>query len=553
MFVKHSLKQVCVLMLGLMLLCGSVLSAADAIPGNRKEEVEKFRDMGFGLFIHWGVDSQLGSVISHSLVGASPDYVRRFYTELPRTFDPEKFNPHDWAVLAKLAGFKYVVFTTKHHSGFCMFNTATTNLNVMNTPFHRDITAEVFRAFRAQGLKVGVYFSPDDFHFLYTHGKVISRRRPGVTPPEYPALLKYDQAQLHELMTNYGEINVVFLDGAAEGLRELCWKLQPNVVVTRGALQTPEQYIPGVPLKGAWESNLTVGTQWQYKPTNETYKSGTEIIDDLIQTRAEGGNLLLNIGPKPDGEIPIQEKDRLREIALWNFVNGEAICAVRPWVVTNEGNIWFTKQKDSNTVYAFVTRTPWKLGESKTFVLKSIEAGKDTQVSVLGQSGKVLEYRPNVIPRTTWVQQKDGLHITAFRAQRLYNDRTWPNPVVLKITHAEVGMSPPKVTVNAAEWNPKTGSAMLRAKLTDLGGAQSVQVAFEYRRRKEEWEMYGPDIPWNQTAFQTMSKAAAFSATVSGLKKDGSYEFRAIVKHPLITLRSPEQSFGKASTQHTVP
>ena len=553
MFVKHSLKQVCVLMLGLMLLCGSVLSAADAIPGNRKEEVEKFRDMGFGLFIHWGVDSQLGSVISHSLVGASPDYVRRFYTELPRTFDPEKFNPHDWAVLAKLAGFKYVVFTTKHHSGFCMFNTATTNLNVMNTPFHRDITAEVFRAFRAQGLKVGVYFSPDDFHFLYTHGKVISRRRPGVTPPEYPALLKYDQAQLHELMTNYGEINVVFLDGAAEGLRELCWKLQPNVVVTRGALQTPEQYIPGVPLKGAWESNLTVGTQWQYKPTNETYKSGTEIIDDLIQTRAEGGNLLLNIGPKPDGEIPIQEKDRLREIALWNFVNGEAIYAVRPWVVTNEGNIWFTKQKDSNTVYAFVTRTPWKLGESKSFVLKSIKAGKDTQVSVLGQSGKVLEYRPNVIPRTTWVQQKDGLHITAFRAQRLYNDRTWPNPVVLKITHAEVGMSPPKVTVNAAEWNPKTGSAMLRAKLTDLGGAQSVQVAFEYRRRKEEWEMYGPAIPWNQTAFQTMSKAAAFSATVSGLKKDGSYEFRAIVKHPLITLRSPEQSFGKASIQHTVP
>ena len=184
MFVNQSLKHACALMLGFMLLCGSVLFAADTPPGNRKAELEKFRDMGFGLFIHWGVDSQLGSVISHSLVGASPDYVRRFYTELPRTFDPEEFNPHDWAVLAKLAGFKYVVFTTKHHSGFCMFNTATTSLNIMNTPFHRDITAEVFRAFRAQGLEVGAYFSPDDFHFLYTHGKVISRRRPGVTPPE---------------------------------------------------------------------------------------------------------------------------------------------------------------------------------------------------------------------------------------------------------------------------------------------------------------------------------------------------------------------------------
>ena len=552
MFITQRLKQVCLLLLGFVLLGGTVLSGADAAPGNRKAELEKFRDMGFGLFIHWGVDSQLGSVISHSLVGASPDYVRRFYTELPGTFDPDKFNPHDWAVLAKLAGFKYVVFTTKHHSGFCMFKTATTNLNIMNTPFHKDITAEVFRAFRAQGLDVGVYFSPDDFHFLYTHGKVISRRHPGVTPTEYPALMQYDKAQLRELMTNYGKINVVFLDGAAEGLRELCWKLQPNVIVTRGALQTPEQYIPGVPLKGAWESNLTMGTQWQYKPTNETYKSGTEIINDLIQTRAEGGNLLLNIGPKPDGEIPIQETARLRELALWNFVNGEAIYAVRPWVITNEGNIWFTKRKDSNTVYAFVTRTVWKLGEAKTFVLKSIRAGKDTQVSVLGQSGKVLEYRPDVTPRTKWSQEKEGLHITAIRAQRLYNNRTWPNPVVLKITHAEVGMSPPKVTVGNAEWDPQNGKAILHATLTNLGGAQSVQVGFEYRRRKEEWEMYGPDIPWKQTTFQTMAKGGTFSATVSGLKKDGSYEFRAIVKHPLITLRSPGDSFGKVGSQQSV-
>ncbi|HXH48427.1 MAG TPA: alpha-L-fucosidase [Terriglobia bacterium] len=553
MSIQQILKQVCLVILCLVFLGGSVLLGADPVPGNRKEEIEHFRDLGFGLFIHWSVDSQLGSVISHSLVGASDDYVKRFYDELPRTFDPEKFNPHDWAVLAKLAGFRYVVFTTKHHSGFCMFNTATTQLNIMNTPFHRDVTAEVFRAFRAQGLEVGVYFSPDDFHFLYTHGKVISRRRPGVTPPEFPALMQYDQAQLRELLTNYGKIDFVFLDGAAEGLRELCWKLQPNVIVTRGALQTPEQYIPGVPLEGAWESNLTIGTQWQYKPTNETYKSGTEIIDDLIQTRAEGGNLLLNIGPKPDGEIPIEQEARLRELALWNFVNGEAIYAVRPWVITNEGNIWFTKRKNENTVYAFVTRTPWKLGESKTFVLRSIRAGKDTQVSVLGQSGEVLEYRPDVVPRTTWSQEENGLHITATRAQRLYNNREWPNPVVLKITHAEVGMAPPKVEVRNAEWDPTTGTAVLHATLTDLGGAKSVQVGFEYRRRKEEWEMYGPDIPWTETPYQTLAKPASFSARISDLKKDGSYEFRAIIKHPLVTLRSPEQPFGKVSTQHSVP
>jgi alpha-L-fucosidase len=509
--------------------------------------------MGFGLFIHWGVDSQLGSVISHSLVGASDDYVKRFYDELPRTFDPNKFNPNDWAVLARLAGFKYVVFATKHHSGFCMFNTATTPLNIMNTPFHKDITAEIFRAFRAQGLAIGVYYSPDDFHFLYTHGKAISRLHPGVTPPEFPALMAYDRAQLRELFTHYGKINIVFLDGAAEGLRELCWKLQPDVVVTRGALQTPEQNIPGIPLKGAWEANLTMGTQWQYKPTNETYKSGTEMIDDLVQTRAEGGNLLLNIGPKPDGEIPGPEKARLRELALWNFVNGESIYAVRPWVVTNEGDIWFTKRKNTNTVYAFVTRTPWKLGEAKTFVLKSVKAGKDTTVSVLGQSGKVLEYRPKVTPRTTWKEEKDGLHITAIRAQRLYNNREWPNPVVLKITNAEVGMSPPVLSGTSAQWNPNNGTATLQSTVTSLGGAASIQAGFEYRQRLGRRIGHGQSNPWNATSFQTLTRPGPFSAAISNLKSDGSYEFRAIVKHPLITLRSPAKDFGNIHSRRSEP
>ncbi len=553
MFIQQGTRRVCLFSLVLFLLGGSVLFGASAAAGNRKESLENFRDLGFGLFIHWGVDSQLGSVISHSLVGASDDYVRRFYEELPKTFDPDRFNPADWAVLAKLAGFKYVVFTTKHHSGFCMFDTATTPLNIMNTPFHKDVTAEIFRAFRAQGLAIGVYYSPDDFHFLYTHGKVISRRRPGVTPPEYPALMKYDQAQLRELLTHYGDINIVFLDGAAEGLRELCWKLQPDVVVTRGALQTPEQQIPGVPLKGAWEANLTMGTQWQYKPTNESYKSGTEIIDDLIQTRAEGGNLLLNIGPKPNGEIPREETARLRELALWNFVNGESIYAVRPWVITNEGNIWFTKRKNTNTVYAFITRTSWNLGEAKTFVLKSVKATRETSVRVLGQSGKVLEYRPGVIPRTKWNQEKDGLHITAVRAQRLYNNHQWPNPVVLKITHAEVGMSPPQFSLKGAKWNPATGTATLHGDLTDLGGAGSVQVGFEYRRRKEEWEMYGPDIPWTTTPLRTVTAPAPFSARITNLKKSGSYEFRAIVKHPIITLRSQAKDFGGTGSQHAEP
>src|SRR6516165_768339 len=140
---------------------------------NKADRVEWFRDQGFGLFIHWSVDSQLGVTISHSLVGASPDYTERFFNELPKTFDPTQFDPQEWARLAKLAGVKYVVFTTKHHSGFGMYATQTTPFNVMNTPFHRDITAEVLKAFKEQGIAPGMYFSPDDFYWLYKNDKLI--------------------------------------------------------------------------------------------------------------------------------------------------------------------------------------------------------------------------------------------------------------------------------------------------------------------------------------------------------------------------------------------
>jgi alpha-L-fucosidase len=183
-----------------------------------------------------------------------------------------------------------------------------------------------------------------------------------------------------------------------------------------------------------------MGTQWQYKPTNEEYKSGTRLIELLIETRAKGGNLLLNIGPKPDGELPIEQEARLREIALWMFVNGEAIYGVRPWVTTNEGNIWFTRKKGENTVYAFVTGPRWPLGEWRELTLRSVRATAATQVSILSQSDEVLEYHPEITPKTTWRQDEKGLSIRAMRAQRLYNDRTWPNPVVLKITHAEPGL-----------------------------------------------------------------------------------------------------------------
>jgi alpha-L-fucosidase len=408
---------------------------------NKPERLEWFNNLGYGLFIHWSVDSQIGTVISHSMVGASEDYVNRFVNELPKTFDPENFDPDSWARTAKVSGLEYVVFTTKHHSGFCMFDTETTDFNVMNTPYGRDITKEIVDAFRKYDIAIGFYFSPDDFHFLHEQGTLISRRRPEALPPNNPELMAHNKAQIRELMTNYGTVDILFIDGPEEGIRELAWELNPNLVITRGAMETPEisasttASLPGSQLTDVWEACYTMGTSWQYKPTNEQYRDGTLLIENLIEARAKNGNMLLNIGPKPDGAIPVEQEDVLREIGTWLFINGEAVYNVGPWVVTNEDNIWFTRSKTEDAVYAIVTQSEWEHGDQTTVALESVRANRNTRVSVLGQNDKVLEYNTDVIPETVWKNTDSGLEITAYRAQRIYNDRTWPNPVVLKITN----------------------------------------------------------------------------------------------------------------------
>ena len=318
---------------------------------NIPEREQWFMDLGFGMFIHWSFDSQVGAVISHSMAGASKDYLDRFVNDLPQTFNPKKFDPEEWAVLARLAGMKYVVFTTKHHSGFCMWDTRTTKFCVMNTAFKRDALKEIIAAFRKQDIAIGLYFSPEDFYYLYEHNIPIGRLQHLMHyPVNNKGLMQLDKAQLKELLSNYGKIDILFFDGPAEGLKEYAWQLQPQVVVTRGQMETPEQELPDKPIPGPWEACFTMGTDWQYKPTNDPHKSGTQIINMLIETRAKGGNLLLNVGPKPEGEIQIEQEALLREIALWNLVNTESIHDIRPWEIAKQDDYWFTCAKEGNTV-----------------------------------------------------------------------------------------------------------------------------------------------------------------------------------------------------------
>lgn len=419
-----------------------ILTGSTAYPqqtANKPEREQWFMDMGLGMFIHWSVDVQLGAVISHSMAGASEDYLQKFTTELPKTFNPKKFDPEEWAVLARLAGMKYVVFTTKHHAGFCMWDTKTTDFNIMHTPFKRDALKEIIAAFRKQGIAIGLYFSPEDFHYFWKHNIPLGRMQvPQHFPAQNPELMAYDKAQVKELLTQYGKIDLIFFDGPAEGLKEYAWQLQPDILVTRGAMRTPEQELPNQPVPGPWEACFTMGTDWQWKPTNDPQKSGTEIINMIIETRAKGGNLLMNVGPKADGEIQIEQESLLRELALWNMANEEGIAAIRPWNIIREGNIWFTKAKTGNTVYAFVPAgTEWKYGERKDLVLKTLQGNAQTKVSVLGYASELVEYKKGFDAHIYVQPTPVGLVISAVNGQRFYTNNKWPNPVVLKIENVQ--------------------------------------------------------------------------------------------------------------------
>ncbi len=417
---------------------------AGSLKNNRAREAE-FMDWGLGMFVHWSLDSQLGSVISHSMDYASQKYLDRYINELPKTFNPDQYDPNKWMEIAKLAGVKYMVFTTKHHSGFCMWDTKTTDFSIMNTPYGKDIVRAYVDACRRHDMKVGFYYSPEDFAFNYQHdvpargGRESGRIRDD--------LIAYTKRHLDELFTNYGEIDVIFLDGGHKAeLTQYVHEIAPNCLVTRGEMVTPEQRLPKDPIPGPWETCFTLGNQWQYKPTNEDYKSGTQLINMLIETRAKGGNLLINMGPMPSGVVPLEQEERFRELALWMFVNDEAIHNVRPCVTAGDKDVYYTQSKDGRYVYAFLTKftnddprgnTQWGRLARKEVLLKELKATPDTRITVLGQEDRVERFTSRYDIGSRFTQKKEGLEISVVRAQRLYNNRRWPNSVVVRLENVE--------------------------------------------------------------------------------------------------------------------
>lgn len=508
---------------------------------NKPEREAWLKDAGFGMFIHWSIDAQLGTVIGHSLVGASDDYTARFFNELPKTFNPKNVDPERWAILAKRAGMKYMMFTTKHIAGFCMWDTKTTDFNITNTPYGKDLVAQYIKACRKHGLAVGLYYCPEDFYFLHKEGELIKRemmKREGAPERSKEGNERYVtwvKAQVKELLSNYGEIDMMFLDGRKnfliDALKPMIWEINPNMLITRGEIETPEQHLLGVTSDRVWEACMTMGTQWQFKPTNEAYKPTSKIIELLTETRAQGGALLLNIGPDAFGEVPFEQERNLTALAAWYFINKEAIDKVVPWTVAHEDDIWFTKARESNTVYAIIGKEPdWKRGTRKDFVLKSVKATENTKINVLGQSDKWVEYMPNVDATSQFKQTEKGLEVSVVRAQRIYNNHRWPNPIVIKLENVEPAFIPPVVMTKKVALDEK-----LQGELISLGDDKELEVGFYYRPTPEKLNDITSNAGWKKISALKMKKAGDFEVDFPQLPK-GRYQFRAFATHDKLTV-----------------
>lgn len=364
-----------------------------------KNKLEEFKDMKLGFMVHWGLYNQLGMLASWGLVdkekewsradcehGDSPNLyddgkkIRDEYFSLKKSFNPVRFNPSEWAELASNNCFKYLIFTTKHHDGFCMFDTKQTNFKVTDKecPYSNseraDIVKQVFNAFREKGIKIGAYFSKPDWHnddYWETDFNGETSRMPtyDITkrPEKWQAFTDYVHTQMEELVKDYGKIDILWLDGGQvckkHGLDIQMEKIVPRlreinpelIVADRTAggefenYITPEMMIPDNVINVPWESCLTIGKSFHYV-YDDDYKSPEELIELLLEIVCKGGNLALNVSPQPDGRMPRNAIKVLNDFGNWLKKYGESIFETRPCAPYKKNGVFFTQTKES--VYA---------------------------------------------------------------------------------------------------------------------------------------------------------------------------------------------------------
>ncbi len=299
------------------------------------EAIRWWREARFGLFIHWGPVSLKGTEIGWSRGGerrgrkGTGEIPAEVYDKLYQDFNPVAFDAEAWVRLGLDAGAKYLVFTAKHHDGFCMFDSRQTDYTIMNSPFGRDVARELAEACHKFGMRLGFYYSQPDWHHPHYQTRAHSK------------YIEYLHAQVRELLTNYGRVDILWFDGLggsahdwdAYRLFEMVRELQPHILINNraglpGDYDTPEQRVGRFGRERPWESCITLCRQWAWKP-NDEMKPLEECVGTLVRCAGGDGNLLLNVGPMPNGEIEPRQAKRLRQVGAWLKEHGETIYGTR--------------------------------------------------------------------------------------------------------------------------------------------------------------------------------------------------------------------------------
>jgi alpha-L-fucosidase len=351
----------CFLALAFLAFAASLL-AADETKDSLKaspETVAKWRQMRFGLFIHWGPVSLKGTEIGWSRGKEIPI---EEYDNLYKQFNPTKFDADQWSKIAKDAGVKYVVLTTKHHDGFCLWDTKQTDFNIMNSPLKRDVVKELSAACKKQGIAFGTYYSTCDWH----HPDFPMGSPGGKSQKPNPNLDRYEQylrKQVEELIRNYGPLSTLWFDvpqkfsvERGEGVVKWVRSLQPDIMINsrtgcKGDYDTPEQRVGKMQTDRPWETCMTICRQWAWKP-NDRMKSLKECLHALINTVGGDGNLLFNVGPMPDGRIEPRQVERLKEMGQWLAKYGESIYNTRGGPFPRAD--WGAATHRDNTIYLHI-------------------------------------------------------------------------------------------------------------------------------------------------------------------------------------------------------
>jgi len=371
--VKRLLTEILLITCCLILFTGQV--GAQPYLKASPENMQWWSDARFGLFIHWGPVSLKGTEIGWSRGGerrgrgGTGSIPVEVYDNLYKEFAPSKFNADEWVEIAKAAGMKYLVFTSKHHDGFSMFDSNAADYKITSplSPFSRDIVKELADACHKGGLRFGLYYSPVDWY------------HPDYRTERHISYIRFMHDQVRELCSGYGRLDILWFDGlqihpmsgsGGEDHYDSAWAkdwdshklfkmirgLQPEIIINNrcgleGDFDTPEQHVGFYQFDRPWESCITICRQWAWKPDDEL-KSLKECIHILINTAGGDGNLLLNVGPMPNGEIEPRQVERLKEIGNWLEVNGESIYGTRGGPVPPKS--WGVTTHKGNTLYVHV-------------------------------------------------------------------------------------------------------------------------------------------------------------------------------------------------------